>query len=149
MLPEEEVLLGTMGSVIDEPAIYFFPGMSEDPTAEEMELWMQKYEAGPIGILVYRPTGFSPMTTQLLCQLVSDLVVVLLAACLLSQIPGSYGKRVGLVTMLGLICWLSSVVPLWTWYVFPGSNILATLIDLVVGWLLVGLVLGAVVKQAK
>jgi hypothetical protein len=149
MLPEEEVVLGTMESVISEPAVYFFPGMSEDPTAEEMQLWTQKYEAGPIGILVYRPTGFPPMRTQLVYQLVTDLIAVLLAACLLSKISVSYGKRVALVTMLGLICWFASVVPLWNWFVFPGSYILATLIDLVAGWFLVGLVLGAIVKPAK
>jgi hypothetical protein len=113
-----------------------------------MLMWQEKYEAGPIGILAYRPTGFTPMKTQLLYQLVTDIIAVLLAACLISKVPGSYGKRVGLVTMLGLICWFSGIVPLWTWYVFPGSNVLATLMGLVVGWLLVGLVLSAIVKPA-
>ena len=148
-LPEEEILLGTMESTVSEPAIYFFPGMSKDPSPEETQLWMQKYEAGPIGILVYRPTGFKPMSGQLIYQFLTDIAAALLVALLLSHTAMAYWKRVLFVTLLGLVGWFSIVVPYMIWYVFPGSFTIGSLIDIVLVWLVVGLVLGALVKPAK
>jgi hypothetical protein len=148
-LPEEEVVVGTLESALSEPAIYFFPGMSDDPSEEEMLVWQQRYEAGPLGILFYRPTGFTPFVGQLPYQLLTDLAAVLLAAFFLSMLTVSYWKRVLFVTSLGLLCWFTIVVPYWIWYLFPSGFILGSLVDLVAGWFLVGLLLGAIVKPAE
>jgi hypothetical protein len=148
-LPEEEMVLGVMESALSEPAIYFFPGLSKDPAPEETQLWLQKYEAGPVGILVYRPTGFKPMAGQMIYQLLSDIAAVLVAALLLSFTAMVYWKRVLFVTLLGLVGWFGIVVPYWNWYLFPGSFTVAALIEGLLGWFLVGLLLGAMVKPLK
>jgi hypothetical protein len=148
-LPEEEIVLGAMESAISEPAIYFFPGMSKDPSAEETQVWMEKYEAGPIGILVYRPTGLKPMSGQLIYQLLTDIAAVLLAALLLSFTALVYWKRVLFVTLLGLVGWFGIILPYMIWYLFPGSFTVGALIDGLLGWFLVGLLLGVMVKPPK
>jgi hypothetical protein len=148
-LPEEELLVGTMEAVISEPSIYFFPGMSDAPTPEETQLWMQKYEAGPIGILVYRPTGFKPMTSQLIWQLLTNIAAVLIAACLLSHTAMGYWKRVLFVTLIGLVGWFAILISYMVWYLFPGSFTVAALVDIILGWFVTGLAVGALVKPAK
>jgi hypothetical protein len=68
---------------------------------------------------------------------------------LLAQLRTNYAGRVLFVTSLGLFSWLVVCVPNWNWYAYPLEFTAARAIDYVVGWFLVGLVLGAIVKQPK
>ena len=48
-LPQEDLVLGAMGTAIKEPGLYVFPGMdfSKKPTEEEQKAYIARYNAGP------------------------------------------------------------------------------------------------------
>jgi hypothetical protein len=85
---------------------------------------------------------------QLGMELLSNILAALAGAIILSYVVGSYGRRVFIVALLGLIAWLSINVSYWNWYGFPGAFIAAEGIDQVVGWLLSGLAMAKIVKPS-
>lgn len=80
-----------------------------------------------------------------------DLLATLLAATLLfSAARGccrSYLQRVGFVTGLGVFVGLVGHASYWNWMHFPADYTLAFIVDVVIGWTLVGLVMAAIVKS--
>jgi hypothetical protein len=151
-LPQEDLVLGAMGTAIKEPGLYVFPGMdfSKKPTEEEQKAYIARYNAGPTGILVYSLGGQQPMQPrQLSTELLSDILAAWIAAWVISLTSASFGKRVLIVALLGLFAWLSITVSYWNWYRFPSAYAVAEAIDQVGGWLCGGLVLAAVFRGAR
>ena len=141
-LPNEEPVLAAMRAGIPEKGLYIFPGMnmSHKPTDEEMKAWTQKYVAGPTGILVYSPGGEQPMMPrQLSSELLTDVLAGCIAAWVVSLTAASFGRRVLLVTLLGVFAWLTLTLSYGIWYRFPGAYVVGEGIDTVVGWFLGGL----------
>ena len=58
----------------------------------------------------------------------------------------SYGARVGVVALLGLVAWLSIEVSYWNGYGFPTAYELAQLVDQVGGFACAGCVLAKLVR---
>jgi hypothetical protein len=148
-IPNEEAVLSAMKASIQEPGFYFFPGMdlSREPTPEEESAWNARYLAGPTGVLVYHPTGSTPMSPQqLLAELASNIIAALLAAFVIFHVAAGFGQRALIVTLLGLFAWMSVSVSHWNWHGFPASTTLNEAIDQVGGWFFGGLVLAAIVK---
>jgi len=154
-LPNEAAVLAAMKGSIAEPGFYFFPGMGVGPgaTAEQKNAAQKKFEdryiAGPNGILIYHPTGTTPFSpAKLGAQLGLNLLQALLAALLLSMAPGlgSYGRRIGFFALLGLLMATATNVEYWNWYGFPTSYTLTAMCDKFIGFLVVGLAVGAVIK---
>lgn len=148
-LPNEEAVLSAMRQSIPEPGLYFFPGMdmTRKQTPEEERAWQQRYDTGPVGLLAYQPHGGSVMSpSQLGVELGSDIVAALVAAILLTMTAVGYAGRVAFSGALGLIAWLSISISYWNWYKFPSAFTLAEGFDQVMGWLIAGIVLAALVK---
>jgi hypothetical protein len=89
------------------------------------------------------------MAGQLVYQLLTDIAAVLVVAFLLSLTVLVYWKRVLFVALFGPVGWFSISVPYMVWYQFPLSFTMGALLEAVLGWLVVGLVLGGIVKQAR
>ena len=103
---------------------------------------------GPIGVLVYHPTGRSPMSpAQLGIELLSNIAGALVAAALLAMggVAG-FGARVLFVTLLGLFASLAIDVSYWNWYGFPGDMTLAAMLIQVSSWFFGGLVLARMIR---
>lgn len=152
-IPNEGPVLAAMQQAIHEPGFYFFPGMGvPHNTADEAatKAWEEKYRRGPIGVLVYRPQGTEMMTPgQLLNELGSNILAMLIAAYLLAQAAGnmaSFGARVVFVGLLGLLASFAILCSYWNWYAFPTDFILAGMLDEVLGFSLAGVVLAAMIK---
>jgi hypothetical protein len=81
---------------------------------------------------------------------VIDLLSALLAAALLSCAAGgccdTYFKRVGFVASLGVFLGLMAHGTYWNWMNFPADYTLLFIVDVVIGWTLVGLAIAGVVK---
>ena len=94
------------------------------------------------GLMVYSPGGVQPMLPK---QLVSELLTNILGGCIaafvVSLTAASFGRRVLVVTLLGVFAWLSIRVSYWIWYRFPTDFILAEGFDQVGGWILGGVVI--------
>jgi hypothetical protein len=81
---------------------------------------------------------------------VIDLLSAMLAAALLSCAAGgccdTYFKRVGFVASLGVFLGLMAHGTYWNWMNFPADYTLLFIVDVVIGWTLVGLAIAGVVK---
>src|SRR5438105_3654154 len=59
----ETPVLAAMQAGIKQSGVYFFPGMDESPNLSkeqkgaEQKKWLDKYAAGPRGLLIYRAEG--------------------------------------------------------------------------------------------
>jgi hypothetical protein len=157
-LPDDEAFASLMRGSIPHSGFYFFPAMPRDSKASKaeqdaaMQVFAEKTQRGPTGILVVRTQGTNPMSMRYLgAELLSNLLAAIVAALLLSMGIGSPGlarlsSRVSFVTMLGLFASLSIEVSYWTWYGFPTAYTLAQFVDQLSSWMLGGLVLGAMIK---
>ncbi len=149
-LPGEDAVIEQLRDSTREPGVYLFPGMdlSETPSPDEQKAWEERYRRGPTGLVVFQPTGEQPMSAgHFIRQLLTNIAAALLAATIMSMaVAGRYWVRVLIVGMMGLFAWLSISVPYWNWYRFPGDFTLAAAAEQVVGWLIAGAVMAAIVK---
>lgn len=149
-LPNEDAVLGSMRNAIEEPGVYFFPGMdmTRRQTPEEQKAWTAKYQAGPTGLLVFRPRGGEAMTPKLMTiELLSNVLGALILALVLANVAAGYGVRVVLATLIGLFAWVSISISYWNWYGFSDAFVRAELVDQVGGWLAAGLVVAAILGR--
>lgn len=149
-LPNETAIVPVLQREIQQPGLYFFPAMdlSGNPTAEQQQAWEAKYNAGPIGILVYQPTGYPPLSArQLGTELVSDILAAFVLVWVLSLIGVTLSRGFVIAGLFGAFAWLSISVSYWNWYGFPGFFILSEAVDQVIGWALAGLVVAAIIRR--
>jgi hypothetical protein len=150
-LPNEAAVISNLKANVPEPGMYFVPGMdmTKTYTAEEQAAWTERYTAGPNALLIYHPTGVSPMSaSQLGGEFLSNVLAAVLVAFLFTWMVPSFAKRVAFAGLIGLISWLSISFSYWNWYRFPGEFISSELVDQVAGWLLAGLVMAFIVSRA-
>lgn len=86
------------------------------------------------------------MARPLAVELLTDFVVALVVAIVLSRTTAcGYAGRVGLTTLLGLLVAFRPIQQ-WTWYEFPAAYTAARVLDGLIGFLVLGLVAGAIVR---
>ncbi len=152
-MPNEQPVISAMQENLHEPGFYLFPGPGGgERTPEKQEAWAEKWRQGPIGILIYHPTGQELLSpTQLFTELFANILAALVVAFLLAQAVAGlsgFGTRVLFVALLGFLPGLDVDVGYWNWYGFPGSYTMAVFADHVIGWCLAGVALAAIVKRS-
>ena len=137
-MPNEAAVTSAMqGALRGKPGLYMFPAAAmEGGTAP-----------GPSGILVYGDQSTTMDATTLGSEAAVQLLEGVIAALLLSwTYLSGYLSRVGFVTLVGVVGALSTNPSYWIWYKFPGSFILATMFVDIVGYLVAGLVIAAILR---
>jgi hypothetical protein len=132
-----------MKTSIPRQGFYFFPESDMKGTIKD------EYKGGPVGILIYKPTGAgASMTGQLINEAILNIVQALIAAFLLSLTTklSRYPERVGFVFLLGILGAIATNIEYWNWYGFPSNYTMGAIVDKLVGFLVVGLVVAAFVK---
>jgi hypothetical protein len=155
-IPNEPAVLSAMhASMGGKSGLYIYPGMGlgPNPSMKDVNAAMpqlaKKMETGPHGILIYHPPGGTPIEPrQLGFEFATEVVEALLAAWLLSRTRlAGYASRVGFVFVVGLTAAITTNIPYWNWYGFPASYTMANITIQLVGFLIIGLVAAAVMKQ--
>jgi hypothetical protein len=156
-LPNESTVLAPLqASAGSQDGLYLYPGMGVAPGASlkewnaAMPAYERKLASGPSGLLIYHPPGRPSMTTsQLVTGFLTELIEVLLACVLLSVATlKSYTSRAAFVVVIGVIASMPTNVSYWNWYGFPGNYTAAYMFIQIVGFAIVGLIAGAIVKPA-
>ena len=108
-----------------------------------------KMKVHPSGLLVYHPPGAGGMTAQMLViEFVKEVIVSLIAAFLLAQtVFAAYAARVGFVALTGLAAGLTTNVSYWNWYGFPTDYTIAYAAIEIIGYIVAGLAIAAVLKR--
>lgn len=71
-------------------------------------------------------------------QWATDTLAALVAALLLSLLPGGFGQRVAVAALLGAFATVAVLLPMWNWYLFPLDYVMGNLAKHVIGWALAG-----------
>ena len=156
-IPNEQAMIGVMKSNLAQSGFYSFPGLGLAPGASRaernaaMNVYQQKVANGPSGILIYHPSGQKAISAgQLLTEFGTNVVQALLAAILLAFAGlRAYGARVGFVGLAGVMAGFTTNISYWTWYGFPGSYTAAYAFTEIMGYVCIGLVAAAIVKNSK
>ncbi|MBZ5591663.1 MAG: hypothetical protein LAP39_05470 [Acidobacteriia bacterium] len=155
-IPSEQGVLSALHSSLGEtPGFYFFPGtgLGSEATMQQkraaMDQYGQKLAVNPSGILIYHPAGVKPMTAaQLGTEFLTELIESLLVVILLSQTRlTGFTSRLGFVIVAGMLATIATNVSYWNWYGFPATYTAAYMTTGIVGFICVGLVAAAVMKE--
>jgi hypothetical protein len=157
-IPNESAVLGAMQSSLGQTSgLYLFPGLGlgPNPTSAQRNAAMKTYEpklaANPSGLLIYHPPGAKGITGgRLGLEFLTEFVEALLAVILLAQTRiASYARKAGFITLVGIVAAVTSNIPYWNWYGFPGNYTAAYMTMQIVGYFVAGLVAAAVVKNRE
>lgn len=157
-IPNETTVLGAMQASLGQASgLYLFPGLGAgpNPTSTQRNAAMKNYEpklaANPSGLLIYHPPGAKGITGgKLGLEFLTEFVEALLAVILLAQTRiSSYAGKVGFITLVGIVAAVTSNIPYWNWYGFPGNYTAAYMTMQIVGYLAAGLLAAAVVKNRE
>jgi hypothetical protein len=146
MASNEEVVLSALQEGLPaREGVYHVPGLAPEQYNDEAAAaaYTAKALASPNAVIIYQPVGRDgmDMTPQLVKEWVTNTLSALLVAWVLALGAFGFGKRVAIATAMGLFAWLVVSVPYWNWYRFPTDFTLGSLIGIVVGWFLAGLVI--------
>ena len=154
-LPKSDTVGSSLETAIGAKAgMYMFPtaGLTTAASNAEkqkgMERMMEEMKTKPSGLLVYKPAGTEfNFGKSLAIQFINDLAKALLALALLAQTRlATFGRRVGFVTLVGLLAAITTTVPYWNWYGFNSTFTLANIVMDVAGYFFAGLVIAALYK---
>jgi hypothetical protein len=124
-LPAETATIAVLrGALGDAPGLYIFP-FSEGNSAKAQADLAAKRQLGPTGLLAYQAPGSqAQMPRQLVVELALEIVESLLAAAVISVVPG-LGRRLGVVVAVGAVAAISTNFSYWNWYGFSRDYSLA------------------------
>lgn len=153
-VPNEAPVLAAMQSSIgNQPGMYLFPAAGLNKSAaeqrEEMKHYQEKLDANPSGLLIYHPPGRKSLTGgQLLTEFITEFLESFLASLLLARAAlGSYAGRIAFVTTIGWVATITTNISYWNWYGFPTAYTLAQMFSQLIGFLIVGLIAGKILKN--
>ena len=154
MTNEDAITSALQTNLGDNMGFYIFPsgGLTPGATREQKEAAMKKAEeqmaSGAAGVLIYRQKRIFNFPKRLVIQFATDVAEALLAVFLLAQtrITGFPGK-VGFVLTAGILAAITTNVPYANWYGFPKDFTLGQMLTQTIGFLLVGIVAGLILKS--
>lgn len=123
------------------------PGMTDEQYTAAQKAMIDKMSRGPVIFSSVRLEPFDSMAKPLIIQLLTQLIVALIATLLLLQTCGlSYKGRVLFVTAIGVLIFVGGHVEEWNWWSFSNAYLLMQLGALIIGWFLASLVMAKVVR---
>lgn len=133
---------------------YFYPQQPENMENEEaMSQYTTRHNDGPLLTLLYRAEGVPIMHWSLFVKaLVLYFIISFLLAFLLRMVVEyleSLPQRMLFVAVLGLLGALSTYLDHWVWFYYPLGYSVMMSVDLVIRWLLLGLVIGLIIKPER
>ncbi len=154
-IPNEPAVLAAMrASLGDNSGMYIFPGLGVSKNATHAEVndamshYQEKLNLNPSGLLIYHPAGAKALApVQLITEFLTEFFEAFLCSLLLARAAlGSYSKRVAFITTIGIVAVFATNVSYWNWYGFPSDYTIAAMFTQLVGFFVVGLIVGKVLK---
>ena len=153
-MANEDSVISAMKSGMDRKSVYMFPARPTSGDQAATDAWKQKFERGPVGMVVYSPAGSSTipeMVSEMAIGLLDSILTAMLAAWLLSRSTAAksgYFARVMFCGTLGIFICLAVHVANWNWLMYPADYTTAWIMDSLVGWVAGGMGIAWFVKSA-
>lgn len=151
--PGEDAVLAALKASNSGSGLYILPGndyfqsLSKSSAEQQaaMKAMYDKARASGWAMVVYHPDGGTEISAKTLgLQFFSQVVVCwIFAFALWAAMPRirSFGMRVWLVAIMGVLPFVGSDFPNWNWYGFPSAYMAGKLLDYWVGAILAGIFL--------
>ena len=149
----EDAVLAALKANAGGDGLYLMPGYamfqakdrSGDEKQKAMQVDQEKGKTAGFALIVYHPEGDEGISGKRLgLQFFSQVIVCwIFSFALWAGMPRirSFGMRVWLVSIMGLLPFVGSDFPSWNWYGFPGAYMVGKLMDYWVGAILAGIFL--------
>lgn len=145
-----------VGSVIKnnapEKGIYILPmlGYGKDKKEQQQD-YVSKVKEGPVVFAAVTPNGLNPMGVG---HFFAGLCVQIAAGAFVGMILHlccchNYFARVIIVLFTAIFTGIAGFVPTLVWWSFPFDYIAISFLDIVIGWLIAGFVLAAIIKPKR
>jgi hypothetical protein len=143
---ETPVLAALTASVGNSHGLYLFPRLEP---GSSMQQYQQKLDSSPSGLIVYHEPGRQAMSAgQLITDFITEVIEALLAAFLVAQTRlSTFAGRVGFIAVVGVLANIATNIPYWNWYGFPGTYTASYVFMGVVGFIVAGLVIAAMLGR--
>jgi hypothetical protein len=156
-IPQEAEVVNSLRGSLPEAGAYQFPampgedeGVTQEARDAAMDEYMQRYRSGPLGVIFYDPVGRDPfMLSQMIIGLIIFIIAAGIVAWFLSRSTAAaegFISRVVYCGMIGVLIAIGTHLSSWNWMGLPGDWTTAQMIDSVVGWLLAGAGIAAIIK---
>jgi hypothetical protein len=156
-IENEDRVAEVLSTSIGAHGVYVLPHVPDqnaDMSAEELQIamddWTKKYQQGPLAMIVYDPRGADPMMPSVMVNgFVINVLAAMMVVWLLSRSTAMTASLVGRISycgVIGVLISFSSHLMMWNWMNFPLDYTTAMVADTVIGWLLAGAGIGAIVK---
>ena len=157
---QEQAVVSALLDNIPDDGVYYIPGMPthgkdlpDDQARQLTEQWQARHEAGPLGQVTLVHKGKKPMEPTVFAKgFAIDIISTVLVSILVIMAGASgatFCKRFAIVAIFGFAA--SSAIHLvdWNWMYTPSSYTVMRVVDTTIGWILVGLVMAAIIKNPK
>lgn len=138
-------VVSAIANNVEGRGVYFIPGDDSDQAAK-----VAAFKSGPVAFISVRPGARESwtMTTSLIRGLTANIAAALVLAMMLSSASHrlNYLGRVMFVVLGGIFVCIAGIYPNSIWWEFPNDFILITMLDSVVGWLIAGIIMAALIK---
>lgn len=116
--------------------------------APSLEGQMNQKKVPFLFVSVQRGVQMADLTRPIVIDLITQIVgAFLITYLLLCARPMRYWRRVSFVTIVGLTVAILSKIPLWNWWHFAPIWVTLTMLYIVIGWFLGGIVIAKLVKD--
>ena len=144
--PKQTEILNYLNSQLTESGSYYMPRTPNDASSEEMEKAMADAQGKPWAIVSYHKSMDMSMGSNMLRGIVINLIMVALLCGIVSRLKDpTFGNILLTSIAVGMIVFFNVPYTSHIWYEIFDLN--AYLIDAIVGWGLVGVVLGLVYRR--
>lgn len=160
-LPDAQAVVDALETQSLEEGLYAYPAFPEVSSETEpgmaaaMEAFEKKHRAGPLFSVIYRREGGPAMPPEMmltgfLINVLSSFVAAsLLSMAIRNGARFTYFQRVRFVGLLGVFAAIVSFLALKNWMYFPTDFTRAMMLDLLLAWIIGGLVIAALIKPVK
>lgn len=151
--PDDKTMAILMLGSMDEHAAYIIPARPQTNEETATKEYMSRLEAGPIAVIFFYPGGSDrDMIKQIVIGIIINIITAILAAWFLSRssaVTQPYLNRVAFVGFLAVFASLAIHFQNWNWMYFPPRYTTAMSADLIIGWILGGLVIATFIKEKQ
>lgn len=149
--PDDKTMALLMLGTMQEHAAYIIPARPQ--TKEELaeKEYMERIKNGPIALIFFSPSGHDPtMTIEIIVGTLINIITAAIAGWILlksTAVSQPYFKRVVFIAVLAVFASLAIHFQNWNWMYYPLRYTTAMSADLIIGWILGGLVIAAFIKE--